>query len=67
MRSPHTRHAYAKDLKDFFGTIANSELTPEMVTYFLQLERTDAVTKKKFLNLSNPGEGLPIGSPSPPR
>ncbi|NEP14675.1 MAG: tyrosine-type recombinase/integrase [Symploca sp. SIO2C1] len=43
-RSPHTRHAYAKDLKDFFRTIADSEATPEMVTYFLQLERTDAVT-----------------------
>ncbi|NEO33173.1 MAG: tyrosine-type recombinase/integrase [Symploca sp. SIO3C6] len=43
-RSPHTRHAYAKDLKDFFGTIANSEPTPEMVTYFLQLELPDAVT-----------------------
>ncbi|NER45759.1 MAG: integrase, partial [Symploca sp. SIO1A3] len=22
-RSPHTRHAYAKDLKDFFRTIAD--------------------------------------------
>ncbi|NEP55909.1 MAG: tyrosine-type recombinase/integrase [Symploca sp. SIO2G7] len=43
-RSPNTRHAYAKDLKDFFRTIADSEATPEMVTYFLQLERTDAVT-----------------------
>ena len=43
-RSPNTRHAYAKDLRDFFGTIANSEPTPEMVTYFLQLERCDAVT-----------------------
>ncbi|NES17921.1 MAG: tyrosine-type recombinase/integrase [Symploca sp. SIO3E6] len=43
-RSPHTRHAYAKDLKDFFRTIADSEATPEMVTYFLQLERADAVT-----------------------
>jgi len=43
-RSPHTRHAYAKDLRDFFRTIADSEPTPEMVTYFLQLERCDAVT-----------------------
>ncbi len=43
-RSPNTRHAYAKDLRDFFLTIAESEPTPEMVTYFLQLERCDAVT-----------------------
>jgi integrase/recombinase XerC len=43
-RSPNTRHAYAKDLRDFFRTIANAEPTSEMVTYFLQLERCDAVT-----------------------
>jgi integrase/recombinase XerC len=43
-RSPNTRHAYTKDLKDFFRTIADSEPTPEMVTYFFQLERSDAVT-----------------------
>lgn len=43
-RSPHTRHAYAKDLKDFFKTVANTEPTPEMVSYFLQLEKQDALT-----------------------
>lgn len=43
-RSPNTRHAYAKDLRDFFRTIADTDPTSEMVTYFLQLERCDAVT-----------------------
>ncbi|MGK7875410.1 MAG: tyrosine-type recombinase/integrase [Xenococcaceae cyanobacterium] len=43
-RSPSTRHAYAKDIKDFFRTIADSDPTPEMVTYFLLLSRGDAVT-----------------------
>ena len=43
-RSPNTRHAYAKDLRDFFHTIADADPTPEMVTYFLQLDRCDAVT-----------------------
>lgn len=42
-RSVRTRHAYAKDLKDFFETISNSEPTPEMVGYFLRLEQVEAV------------------------
>ena len=42
-RSPNTRHAYGKDLQDFFRTLANSEPTPEMVGYFLRLEQVEAV------------------------
>ena len=42
-RSPETRHAYGKDIKDFFRRIADSEATPEMVTYFLQLDQKSAV------------------------
>lgn len=42
-RSVNTRHAYAKDLRDFFGTMANSEPTPEMVGYFLRLDQFEAV------------------------
>ena len=42
-RSPNTRHAYQKDLRDFFRTIAGSEPTPELVAHFLSLERFDAV------------------------
>ena len=36
-RSPNTRRAYAKDLRDFFHTIADADPTPEMVTYFSRL------------------------------
>ena len=43
-RSASTRHAYAKDLRDFFRTIAQTEPTPEMVNYFLQLSQQEAVT-----------------------
>jgi integrase/recombinase XerC len=42
-RSSNTRHAYAKDLRDFFRTVAESEPTPEMVGYFLRLERFEAI------------------------
>ncbi len=42
-RSPETRHAYGKDIRDFFRRIANTEATPEMVTYFLQLDQKSAV------------------------
>lgn len=42
-RSAHTRHAYAKDLHDFFETMASSDPTPEMVGYFLRLEQVEAV------------------------
>lgn len=43
-RSPNTRHAYEKDLKDFFRFIAASEPLPELVTEFLGLDRFRAVT-----------------------
>jgi integrase/recombinase XerC len=42
-RSPNTRHAYEKDLKDFFKFIAGSEPKPELVTEFLQLDRFRAL------------------------
>lgn len=42
-RSKRTRHAYSKDLSNFFQTIAQSEPTPEMVGYFLRLEQVEAV------------------------
>lgn len=42
-RSPNTRHAYQKDLRDFFRSVANSDPTPELVAQFLSLERFDAV------------------------
>jgi integrase/recombinase XerC len=43
-RSPNTRHAYAKDLRDFFRTVADMEASSEAIAYLLQLERCDAVT-----------------------
>lgn len=43
-RSPNTRHAYEKDLKDFFRFIASSDPLPELVTEFLGLDRFRAVT-----------------------
>ncbi len=43
-RSPNTRHAYEKDLKDFFRFIAASNPLPELVTEFLGLDRFRAVT-----------------------
>lgn len=43
-RSPNTRHAYEKDLKDFFRFIASSDPLPELVTEFLRLDRFRAVT-----------------------
>lgn len=42
-RSLNTRHAYSKDLKDFFWFIAASDPKPELVTEFLQLDRFRAV------------------------
>lgn len=42
-RSPNTRRAYAKDLKDFFQTTANQDATPQLVAEFLQLERFAAI------------------------
>jgi integrase/recombinase XerC len=42
-RSPNTRHAYEKDLKDFFRFIAGAFPMPELVKEFLQLDRFGAV------------------------
>jgi integrase/recombinase XerC len=42
-RSPNTKRAYARDLKDFFRVIAVSQPTPELVTQFLQLDRFKAI------------------------
>ncbi len=43
-RSPNTRTAYAKDLRDFFGFAAGvAEPTPELVAEFLSLERLQAL------------------------
>lgn len=42
-RSPNTRRAYAKDLKDFFLNIAEQEPCPQLVAEFLKLERTTAI------------------------
>lgn len=42
-RSPNTRKAYQRDLKDFFQTIAQTEPSPQLVAEFLQLERATAL------------------------
>lgn len=42
-RSPETRRAYAKDLKDFFTSIASSNPTPTLIRQFLELERFTAI------------------------
>ena len=42
-RSVQTGQAYAKDLRDFFTFIANSDPTPELVGEFLALEQFDAL------------------------
>lgn len=42
-RSPQTRRAYERDLKDFFQTVTGSEPTPQLIAEFLNLERFDAV------------------------
>ena len=54
-RSLNTRHAYGKDLKDFFQTVASSSPTPEVVGHFLALERFEAVAlvlqyKRQMIN-----------------
>lgn len=43
-RSPETRRAYAKDLKDFFNAIAGTEPTPTLIRQFLELERFTAIS-----------------------
>lgn len=42
-RSPNTRRAYARDLKDFFRVTANQDATPQLVAEFLQLDRFSAI------------------------
>ena len=42
-RSPNTRRAYLKDIKDFFQVIVESEPTRDLVLEFLHLEQTQAV------------------------
>ncbi|MBD0364161.1 MAG: tyrosine-type recombinase/integrase, partial [Coleofasciculus sp. C3-bin4] len=43
-RSPNTRAAYEKDLKDFFKEMAGKLPTPDVVLEFLHLERGQAVS-----------------------
>ena len=42
-RSPNTRRAYLKDLKDFFQVMVGEEPTRDLVLEFLHLEQTQAV------------------------
>ncbi|MCC0175894.1 tyrosine-type recombinase/integrase [Waterburya agarophytonicola K14] len=54
-RSPNTRRAYSKDIKDFFQVIVESEPTRDLVLEFLHLEQTQAVQlvlnyKAKLIN-----------------
>lgn len=43
-RSPNTRRAYARDLKDFFASITEGlEPSPQLVSEFLKLERFTAI------------------------
>lgn len=43
-RSPETRRAYARDLKDFFLSVTNQEPSQALVTEFLTLDRFAAVS-----------------------
>jgi integrase/recombinase XerC len=43
-RSPNTRRAYERDLKDFFQSIAQSPPTPALIAEFLSLPRADALS-----------------------
>ncbi len=43
-RSPHTRQAYEKDLKDFFRVTVNRELSPQVMGQFLSVDRFTALT-----------------------
>lgn len=42
-RSLNTRHAYERDLKDFFRFIAGTTPTPDLITEFLSLDRFGAI------------------------
>ncbi len=43
-KSPNTRRAYAKDLRDFFNTVANADPNPSLIGEFLTLDRFSAVS-----------------------
>lgn len=43
-RSPNTRAAYERDLRDFFQVVAGAIATPALVAEFLNLERFSAIT-----------------------
>ncbi len=43
-KSPNTRRAYAKDLRDFFNTVANADPAPSLIGEFLTLDRFSAVS-----------------------
>lgn len=42
-RSPNTRRAYQKDIKDFFQQVAGNQPTPDLVLEFLHLQQAQAV------------------------
>ena len=42
-RSPNTRRAYERDLKDFFQSVANVAPSPALIREFLELERFTAI------------------------
>ena len=42
-KSPNTRRTYAKSLRDFFETVANSGPSPKLLAEFLTLDRYSAV------------------------
>ena len=43
IRSPNTRRAYHKDIRNFFRVIIDTEPTPDLVLEFLHLEQRQAV------------------------
>jgi integrase/recombinase XerC len=43
-RSPNTRRTYAKGLKDFFMTMTHSEPSPDLLQWFLSLNRFQALS-----------------------
>lgn len=42
-RSRNTRHAYERDLKDFFASVSGESFNPEIVHKFLQLNRFNVI------------------------
>ena len=43
-RSPNTRRAYAKDLRDFFNTVVGSDPNPKLIAEFLTIDRFSAIS-----------------------